>query len=227
MSTFGDPEGWKGDDSPYEQLKVVREDEHTSNLLTTTHVFAGELVKVEIKNDFVRWGKLLSDHFTRLYYLYRFLTSITADVNQIPDGMGLDVEDLRSLRIPTASMDRDYLDRFEDHIASLSQAARSTSRNESAPLQAQDITNVVPLSFGFSLPPMAQAQPPAATVRAKARDYNTGNNLNNFAGNTGNNLNGFTGNNTLTLALHLQLARNTASPRPTARPSARAKASNS
>jgi hypothetical protein len=167
MCTEG-AEGPKDDKSHHEQLEVIPSYRYPSILESTTYIFAGELVRVKLREDYVFWGKLHFDHFLWLHHLHGFLMGLSSDVNQIPDEIGLDVRALRRVRTPTASMGKGYLLRLKDHMA---------SQTQSAVPQAPVTTHVAIPSFGFSGLPTTPAQPPATTVKTKTGDYNSGTNL--------------------------------------------------
>jgi hypothetical protein len=193
----------KDDKSYHEQLEVIPSYLYPSILKSTKYIFAGELVRVKLRDDYVFWGKLHFDHILRLHHLYGFLTGLSSDVNQIPDEIGLDVRDLRRVHTPTASMGKGYFLLLKDHMA---------SQTQSVVPQAPVTTHVAIPSFGFSGLPRHQhsLQPRLSRQRLKITTR----------------VLTLVSRATIihcTLALHHQPPKNTASPSLTARAGVRAR----
>jgi hypothetical protein len=79
MCTKGNPEGPSGNDSPHVQLEVVRPGRRTPKLEATTHIDAGETIRVKLRKNYKYWGRLEVPSFMELSILHRFLTTIPAD----------------------------------------------------------------------------------------------------------------------------------------------------
>jgi hypothetical protein len=76
--------------------------------LSTTHIFAGELVKVPIPSRHKYWGRLTVEGYYQLLCLKDFLTagplSLNANLESIPTGVGLDIDALRTLQTAKDSL---------------------------------------------------------------------------------------------------------------------------
>jgi hypothetical protein len=93
--------------------------------LSTTHIFAGELVKVPIPSRRKYWGRLTVESYYQLFCLEDFLTarplSPNANLESTPTGVDLDIDALRTLQTAKDSL----VAGWTEQLATL--AARQTS----------------------------------------------------------------------------------------------------
>ena len=124
IANSGDPKGPAGNSSPHKQLKIVLGN-GSESLLSTTHIFAGELVKVPIPSRRKYWGRLTVESYYQLFCLEDFLTarplSPNANLESTPTGVDLDIDALRTLQTAKDSL----VAGWTEQLATL--AARQTS----------------------------------------------------------------------------------------------------
>jgi hypothetical protein len=161
--TEGEPKGPAGADGVHDRLEVAR-DNGSETLSPATHICAGGLVRVQIPRLYKHCGHLNAENYYRLDCLKEFLTarpgSLNASPDSIPEGIGLDIDSLRTVRTTKDSVREGW----SEQLATLAARHKSKSAVDKTQPAAEDSSDPAPPpSPAKTRAPQEAARPPAPT----------------------------------------------------------------